>query len=514
MSWQKYFPFPEWRPAQAEALDFVLEQFPHANDIFVEAPTGIGKSAIAIALARWLADGGGSTYIATATVSLETQYVRDFYRLGLRQLHSKSWYQCEQCQTCDLGSSLIKTSNGQRARCTAEPCAYRVAKTEFLAADLSISNNAFLLTNARFVDSWEPRPLAIFDEAHLLHEVISGAYSISILPHQVKHMPAGGDELEWLRECYLEWLRTDIRELEEEFDWLSQKDPYDPDLGKLFKKLEAAQRKQQNIMQLLADDPDDWVFDLQPDRLNILPLWGKQQAQELLPRIGQKRVYLSATLPGTTLQMRYLGIDPAKAVSLNLTSPFPVEHRLIHVLPVIRWNFKDPGPVLSKLCEIILRILELHPFDRGIIHVSSYFQAREIVSRCRNRRLITHETAKDKETQMEEMFATPGAVLVSPSSHEGLDLYGDRSRFQVIAKLPFASLGDKRVKRRMETDRSWYPLHTAQKLIQACGRSIRSETDYATTYILDAGFDRFYQQAYRFFPEYFLESLRTGELDL
>lgn len=492
----------------------MIEQLPEHDDILVEAPTGIGKSAVAIALARWMAAAGGSTYIATATVALENQYVRDFHKFGLRQLHSKSWYQCEEFDTCDIGSCTVKTSNGQRQRCTASPCHYKLAKKAFMDSDLSISNNAFLITNARFVDSWEPRPLTIFDEAHMLHEVISGAYSIPIMAYQVRHMPTEGDELEWLRECYLEWLRTDIRELEEEFNWLSQKDPHDPELAKLFKRLEASQRKLQNIMRLLADDPEDWVFDLQADRLNILPLWAKDFAQQLLPQIGCKRVYLSATLPGATLQMRYLGIDPAKAVSLSLTSPFPVEHRLIHVLPIIRWNYKDPGPALSKLCETILRILELHPTDRGIIHVSSYSQAREIISRCGNRRLITHENAREKESQMEEMFATLGAVLVSPSSHEGLDLFGDRSRFQIIAKLPFASLGDKRVKRRMETDRSWYPLHTAQKLIQACGRSIRSETDYATTYILDAGFERFFQQAHRFFPGYFLESLRTGEVDL
>ena len=156
--------------------------------------------------------------------------------------------------------------------------------------------------------------------------------------------------------------------------------------------------------------------------------------------------------------------------------------------------------------------MALHPHDRGLVHVSSYSQAREVVARSGNPRLITHENAQDKEIRMTEMYETRGAVLVSPSSHEGLDLYGDRSRFQVIAKLPYAGLGDKRVKRRMETDKKWYPLHTAEKLIQACGRSIRSNTDYAVTYIVDAGFDNFYARTHHLFPRYFLEALRTGEV--
>lgn len=131
---------------------------------------------------------------------------------------------------------------------------------------------------------------------------------------------------------------------------------------------------------------------------------------------------------------------------------------------------------------------------------------------CRSKRLITHENGRDKDVRLEQIFAKPSTVLVSPSSQEGLDLFGDRSRFQVIAKLPFASLGDKRVKRRMKVDKDWYNLHTAQKFIQAVGRSIRSDSDYATAYVLDAAFDGFYNRASQFFPEYILDALRSQEV--
>jgi Rad3-related DNA helicase len=73
-------------------------------------------------------------------------------------------------------------------------------------------------------------------------------------------------------------------------------------------------------------------------------------------------------------------------------------------------------------------------------------------------------------------------------------------------------LGDKRVNRRMKIDPYWYDLNTAQKFIQACGRSIRSDSDYATTYILDAAFDGFYNRASQFFPEYILDALRVQEV--
>ena len=312
-----------------------------------------------------------------------------------------------------------------------------------------------------------------------------------------------------LETFYSFWLATQIRELEEELD---HTDEDDPEIRKICRKLERAEQKQENLGKILADVPEHWVFDQQPDRLSISPLWATDLAAHLLPQIGAKRIYLSATLPGFKHQARYLGIDANKAKFLALDSPFPLENRLIHVCPIVKWDHRNPEPAIAKTCRALEKILNLHPADRGLVHVSSYWQAREIVQQCRSKRLITHGNAREKDARLEEMFARSGTVLVSPSSHEGLDLYGDRSRFQVIAKLPFASLGDKRVKRRMEVDPDWYNLHTAQKFTQACGRSIRSDSDFAVTYILDQAFDGFYNRASRFFPQYILDALRIQEV--
>jgi len=108
MLWQPYFPFAEWRPAQAQGLDFICRELGQADDIFLEAPTGIGKNAMAIAFARCCADFHAATYVSTTTISLENQYMRDFAELGLRQLHAKSHYPCPTCQSCNVGSRGIK----------------------------------------------------------------------------------------------------------------------------------------------------------------------------------------------------------------------------------------------------------------------------------------------------------------------------------------------------------------------------------------------------------------------
>jgi Rad3-related DNA helicase len=511
MIWEAHFPFPEWRPAQAQGLDFILQALTEADDVLLELPTGIGKSAMAIALARLAASQGADTYITTTTIALENQYMRDFQKLGLRQLHAKSHYACPTVRTCDVGSRKIKS----RIRCeNRDMCSYRCAKAAFVSADFSIANSQFLLANARFAGDWQRRAFAIFDEAHLLHDAVSSGYSFDIHENEVEFFPNEGGEPHWLQESYAFWLATKIRELAEQVDDMED---WDPDLGRLCKKLERLEQKQGNLGTILNDNPDNWVFDQQTDRLSIVPLWASSLAAGLLPRIGVKRIYLSATMPGFAHQARYLGIDPREAKYLALPSPFPLQHRLVHICPVVKWPFPVTGATIAALCRALEKILALHPEDRGLVHLSSYPQVREVMQQVRapwKKRLITHDSAQDKEDRLAEMFARPGAVLLSPSSHEGLDLKDDKSRFQVIAKLPFASLGDKKVKKRMKVDKDWYTLHTAQKFMQACGRSIRSDTDYATTYVLDAAFEGFYNRAHRFFPEYFLESLRMDEVNV
>jgi Rad3-related DNA helicase len=330
-SWQKFFPFPQWRPAQAQGLDFICRELAQADDIFLEVPTGIGKSPMAIALARCRAELGAATYILTTTIILEDQYMRDFAKLGLRQLHAKSHYPCPSCQSCDVGSRGVKSTNGSKSRCQeGDACPYKIAKAKFQAADFSIANAAYICTCARFAPEWKPREIGIFDEAHLLHDSIASGYSFNIHESEVEFFPSEGDEPAWLEQHYSFWLNTQIRELEEQLD---HTDENDPEIQRICRKLERAEQKRENLQKILADDVDQWIFDQQEDRLAISPLWATNLAGNLLPRIGAKRIYLSATLPGFQHQARYLGIDPKKAKFLALPSPFPLEHRLIHICP-------------------------------------------------------------------------------------------------------------------------------------------------------------------------------------
>jgi Rad3-related DNA helicase len=74
-------------------------------------------------------------------------------------------------------------------------------------------------------------------------------------------------------------------------------------------------------------------------------------------------------------------------------------------------------------------------------------------------------------------------------------------------KVPYPDLSDARTAALLKRDRGWYDWQTALRLVQTYGRSVRSESDYAVTYVLDSSFPHFVRLHLDLFPKYFLEAL-------
>jgi len=162
---------------------------------------------------------------------------------------------------------------------------------------------------------------------------------------------------------------------------------------------------------------------------------------------------------------------------------------------------------LPSLIEAIKAILSEHKNVKGIIHTHSYYTANRVKNSIRDKRLLIHNSNnRDVILEKHERSKEP-TVLISPSMTEGVDLKGDISRFQIICKVPYPFLGDKLVKKRMNRWKWWYPLQTAKTVVQSVGRSVRSDTDYAVTYILDSNWSGFYYKNKNLFPEDFQKCL-------
>jgi Helicase C-terminal domain len=65
----------------------------------------------------------------------------------------------------------------------------------------------------------------------------------------------------------------------------------------------------------------------------------------------------------------------------------------------------------------------------------------------------------------------------------------------------------------MKLDPAWYQWRTALTLVQATGRSVRSSSDYAITYILDADFARFIAKNRKCLPRWWLDAIELRKND-
>ncbi|HEY7227620.1 MAG TPA: ATP-dependent DNA helicase [Nitrososphaeraceae archaeon] len=115
------FPHTSFRNNQHKVLQQISDAFSSGyKRIILEAPTGFGKSAIAITIARTL----GSSYICTATKDLQTQYTHDYKFLKVAK--GKSNFPCKVKEDfVSAGKYLCNSCNsGTENECRHTSCEY------------------------------------------------------------------------------------------------------------------------------------------------------------------------------------------------------------------------------------------------------------------------------------------------------------------------------------------------------------------------------------------------------
>jgi Rad3-related DNA helicase len=166
---------------------------------------------------------------------------------------------------------------------------------------------------------------------------------------------------------------------------------------------------------------------------------------------------------------------------------------------------------LPKIAVAIDEIMSKHKNEKGIIHTTSYSQLQYIkdnLSRANQDRLIETGSGRDRTEVLEKHYSSvKPTVLISPSLHQGVDLKDDLSRFQIVVKVPYPDLTDKKIAKMKERDQKWYTWNTVLRLVQAYGRSVRSKDDYATTYVLDSSISYLLKNAQDIVPKWFTEAI-------
>jgi Rad3-related DNA helicase len=327
--------------------------------------------------------------------------------------------------------------------------------------------------------------------------------------------------LAWLDSVFVPAALACANELAKKF-----REARDDERVKYARKIKALERFLQRIdMFRNSNDPgewfawSDWQENLRTGKasgtgdLLIKPLTARLFADDLLFSKAQKVLITSATILDFGTFMRNLGISPRDAEILAVDSEFPVANRPLFYDPVGSMNYRDIDRTLPLLATKIEELMVRYASKKGIVHTNSYkvnqYVTRYLSGTSQAFRVVTHDSSYGaRERAQTEHFARTGepTVLFSPSMFEGLDLKEDLSRFQIICKVPYPAL-DPYVRARMRRDPAWYQWQTALKLVQASGRSVRSKTDKAHTWILDEEFANFIQRNNRSMPKYWLNSI-------
>ncbi len=540
------FPYSSVRPFQKDVLE-QIERKLASRFIVLEAPVGFGKSAIAASLCRYL----GSAHILTSTKQLQDQYASDF---GFPVVKGKSNFQCcvpttsgmflpcskGRCEVdwklrdCPHYLTFEEYEEHKRKLCTRDSkcehlkdrklCPYYEQKWSGFRAPVTVYNYSFLLSELRYAKDVPRRRLLVCDEVHDLEKQLVGFASFTLKKPVLQYyhdeviqekefiIPDKGidDPAAWLDALF------DVKAMLEEFSTLHREDDRVQDRVAICKDmLEALE----SFTEDLKADPTNWVVnsartvsDGSVEEVVFQPILVGGSTSSLF-NVADSVLLMSATVFSKEGLCKALGIEESEACFIQIgESTFPVESRRIHALNTAQLNRASMDASLDSIARVIDGIMNHHAGERGVIHTTSYLQANYImqhVSESNRMRLVTTEGSFDRSTLLRIHGANDASVLISPSLYQGVDLKDELSRFQVIVKVPYPDLSERRTMVKLRRDRAWYDWQTALRLVQTYGRSVRSESDYAVTYVLDSNFTRFVSMHRSLFPAYFLEALRV-----
>jgi Rad3-related DNA helicase len=524
------FPFETPNPGQIDAIEFaVLNILNGKRHVILELCTGVGKSAVAQTIHETLyrLNPKHRTSIVTATRGLQNQYVESV--ANIYDLKGKQNYVCP-IGNDFYGAPKCKKACGSKACNPAEQCTYVKRRNTWLKdSSFRLTNNAFFCkAPEEFIASTDHKSdLTIIDESHELETSILDAATIDLdlttitsniqqtnmmYGEPIAELTAGlyamyktspfhtTPELKELIRDYLKGPRAYMHSLKDKID--SGDTSYETEYDTVSEIVESFSR-------LVLSDESEWMITEYTKLKSIVikPIYAATVANSVVYSKANQFVHMSATICGAEEYAKTLGLPDGTWAYFGADNPIPVENRKINIIKGfnIGRNFSD----WDRYYKLIDMLMTKHKDERGVVHSVSFKLANDILenlSKENAKRVLVSGNTTDI---MNHMRDTPNGIVISPSIEKGYDFKGDLSRFQIIAKIPFGYLGDPHIKLNTERNSKWYARSTVLRLIQACGRSVRGPSDWATTYIIDENIIKLVGRNTELFPDYFLEAINV-----
>lgn len=468
--------FTEWRSNQAEAVDRIVDC--PTRFLSQVCPTGFGKSLTYVAAAIM---SGQRTIILTSTKGLQTQLMRDFGHMpGVYDIRGRANYPCRlnTKATCDVGLCVfgVRCQFADQGGCHYFDQLNRVKSPE---ARVVVTNYSYWMAQNEFSDGLgAPFARIVCDEAHAVPD------------HVVDHVAVTLSKVSRLE--------SEVLRLEESLpvtfqDWVAWADDkrqtvealvLEAKLTRKEKRYLALKRLQEKLNQIVRRMDPTWIWEEGDAHVTLSPVWADRYAEEVL-FLGVPNILLtSATVVPKTANM--LGVPDEDHTFEEYPHTFPKANRRLYHIPTVRLNFRN-GPLeerqwLTRLDQIIRDRAD----RKGIVHTVSYARRNLVLENSKfSSQMITHNRADTESVVRRFKRNQSPLILVSPSMATGWDFPDDECRWQVIIKLPYPDTRGNVMKTRSKLDPDYTSYLTMQQLIQACGRGVRSATDWCETFIID-----------------------------
>jgi len=400
-----------------------------------------------------------------------------------------------------------------------QSCSYYLQKYEALVSKHSLWNyHAFfqiMKFNKKLFADYLDRKVSVFDEAHKIEDQIIQFVGFDIFAGQVDECNLNPEKYDFTDLDSMIKLTDDIAySYADKIKNIKESPVFqnNPDY-ELISKLERRYDKAAQAKIDIISDKDNFVVN-DPIRdlngifrtISVKPIDVSKFAKTFFET--EYQIFMSATIDKNTF-CENMGFEKDDVAFVDTPkSPFPIDHRSIDLLNIKRLSYGSTEDDEIEVIKTIDRILDEHSTVRGLILTSSIPRCQKILrylSPKNTRRIrICHSKNKDGKTQDEvisEHASDPTGVLLSSSLWEGVDLKDDLSRFQIIAKVPYPNYKEKRTKAKMDKFPTWYTSQTLTKLLQGFGRSIRSNDDWAKTYVLDSAVNNVFFKAQQMIPK-------------
>lgn len=550
----------KFRKNQREIIVKICETYltePNST-LVIDAPTGSGKSLIAMWSSHILKELGNKGYLITSDLSLQDQYETDFYKYGLRWPSIRGVDNYE-CNVNDLRFSLgdcrlkgLGYDQAKKLHCY-KTCDYFYHRNRAIEQPITLLNYSFWLIQRNYVEDrmkasekkvpFEERDFVFFDEAHKIDDIIQthfsprvdyelvdrimdlcqfliqhGVINASVSRNNLKELIYNltkGDRVLVIQELnVLMNLLSDFNNIRKSANNYVKKVFNNRTVDKpwqrvfsTFDRIKDIHCKIEDYLELIERvGIDKMVLDQNHDGAKFMCVDESKMIKRYLHDKAKFKVFMSATIGNPESFMNIMGIENAKFIRLG--NNFNYDKSPVVFVNRHKLSIKERENNLPKVVKLLDKIISKHKGQRGIIHCGSYDFVDYIKRESKHVfRLVDYDNSKDKAGAIETFKNKHDGVLIGPSLLEGLDLKDETSRFQIFFKIPYPYLGDPLIKAKMKHSNEWYEWKTGINIMQGVGRSVRNEEDWAVTYVLDACFNNLLRRN-EFLPPSFMERIK------